>query len=63
MRIGAATYMELNVPVRIPKPITQANGLMTSPPSSSSASTELNESECVITDRGSVSLMDRLRVS
>ena len=32
MSMGAATYIELNVPVKIPKPMTQANGLITSPP-------------------------------
>jgi hypothetical protein len=45
MRIGAATYIELNVPVKIPNHITHANGLMTSPPRRSNAMTELRERE------------------
>src|SRR5687768_3839377 len=63
IRIGAATYIELNVPVKIPKAMTHAKGLITSPPSSSSAITDVSESEWVMTERGSVSLIDLFSVS
>ena len=55
--------MELNVPVKIPNAITHANGLITSPPSNNRARTDVSDSECVMIDRGSVSLMERLSVS
>jgi len=55
--------MELNVPVKIPNAITHANGLITSPPRSSSARTDVSESEWVMTERGSVSLIERFSVS
>jgi len=55
--------MELKVPVTIPNAITHANGLMTSPANNSNASVAAKVVACVRTDRGSVSLIERLRVS
>ena len=55
--------MELNVPVRIPNDITQANGLSTSPAKNSSARVEASAVAWVRIDRGNVSLIDRLSVS
>src|SRR6266540_2259875 len=63
IRTGAATYTELNVPVTIPNAITHANGRMTSPAKSSSASVAAKAVACVSTERGNVSLIDRFRVS
>ncbi len=63
MRIGAATYIELNVPVKIPNAITIANGRITSPPRTSSAITDDRDRACVMTERGSVSLIDLLSVT
>ena len=61
--IGAATYIELKVPVTIPKDMTQAKGRMTSPAKSSNASVAAKVVTWVITERGRVSLIDRLSVS
>ena len=55
--------MELKVPVTIPNAITHAKGRITSPANSNSASVAAKVVTCVITDRGSVSLIERLRVS
>jgi len=55
--------MELNVPVTIPKAITQANGRMTSPAKMRSARVAANAVAWVRIDRGNVSLIDRLSVS
>jgi len=60
---GAATYIELKVPVTIPNAITQAKGRMTSPANRSSARVAAKVVTWVITERGRVSLIDRLRVS
>jgi hypothetical protein len=49
--------------VTIPKAMTHAKGLMTSPAKSSSANVAAKVVACVNTDRGSVSLIDRLSVS
>ena len=51
-----------NVPVTIPKPMTQANGRITSPANSQSAIVAANAVPCVMTDRGKVSLIARLSV-
>jgi hypothetical protein len=55
--------MELNVPVTIPKSMTQEKGRITSPAKMSSASVAAAVVVCVMIERGSVSLMDRLRRS
>ena len=55
--------MELNVPVKIPNVITQANGRITSPAKISSASVAARVVACVRIERGSVSLIERLSVS
>ena len=55
--------MEENVPVKIPKDITQANGRITSPARINSASVVAIVVPCVSTERGSVSLIERFRIS
>ena len=54
--------MEENVPVNTPKNMTSANGRMTSPPNRDSASSEDSVVPWVSTLRGSVSLIERLRI-
>ena len=55
--------MDENVPVNTPNVITRANGRITSPAKRASASVAAIVVPCVRTDRGSVSLMERLRIS
>ena len=55
--------MEENVPVKMPNDMTQANGRITSPARSSSDSVVAMVVPCVSTARGSVSLIDRFRIS
>jgi len=55
--------MELKVPVTTPNAITHAKGRMTSPAKISSERVAARTVAWVNTDLGSVSLMERLRVS
>src|SRR2546422_6086933 len=55
--------MDENAPVKIANVITRANGRSTSPASSTSASVVAIVVPWVSTERGSVSLIDRFRIS
>ena len=55
--------MDENVPVKIPNDMTQANGRITSPPRRSNESVVAIVVPCVSTERGNVSLIERLRIS
>ena len=55
--------MELNVPVNTPNAMIHENGRMTSPAKNSSDSVAANTVACVSTDRGNVSLIERLSTS
>ena len=62
-RIGDGDIDRAECPVTIPNAITHANGRMTSPAKNNSASVAANAVAWVITERGSVSLTERLSVS
>ena len=55
--------MELNVPVNTPNAMIHENGRMTSPAKMSSDSVAASTVACVSTERGSVSLIERLSTS
>src|SRR4051812_226919 len=57
IKSAPATYTELNVPVKIPKAMTQANGRMIGPAKKSNARVAASVVMWVRIDRGSVSLI------